>query len=367
MEREGAQGLFKEGALRGMDPGALEKTKEAWKVEMDQLYRKLSEKPEEDGAGGATPIERPRFSPAHMEILDRVGDWLFPSYAVRDGGRLGQCIAESLAGDRLVEFGGVSIGKENWAGPLIKKLAPLEKALARLDALGPASSWMNGTERYNAIEHTLDQYKESRLAGEELNRTFLARISADLDNADSDDGLNAALNELMALFTPTRWNYDDVSIIHHTESDGRQTVGMRMDENGNQVKADLRLNTAELNLFTIALFLLCAFRVENPLHLLVLDDPLQNMDELTTTTMARGLAKIARLWRRHLPDSWQLLMLFHGEDDMERFRREISCAAYLLPGYFLEKDGHVMTRKDARKSRRGDRIQELDGVMEIMG
>jgi hypothetical protein len=84
-------------------------------------------------------------------------------------------------------------------------------------------------------------------------------------------------------------------------------------------------------------FLLCARRVENPLRLLVLDDPLQNMDELTVTTIARGLTKILRLWTRHplTPETdgppWRLLLLVHGDEDMERIRQEVPCAAYFLP------------------------------------
>jgi hypothetical protein len=52
-----------------------------------------------------------------------------------------------------------------------------------------------------------------------------------------------------------------------------------------RTRADVRLNTAELNVFTLALFLLCAVRLPNPLRLLILDDPLQNMDELTVATV----------------------------------------------------------------------------------
>jgi len=51
------------------------------------------------------------------------------------------------------------------------------------------------------------------------------------------------------------------------------------------------------------------------------------MDELTVTTLARGLAKVLHVF----PAKWQLAFLFHGEGDLERFRQEVPAAVYLLP------------------------------------
>jgi hypothetical protein len=62
--------------------------------------------------------------------------------------------------------------------------------------------------------------------------------------------------------------------------------------------------------------------IENPLGILLFVDPLQNMDELTVTTVARGLAKVVRVF----PPGWQLVFLLHGEDDPERFRHKIPAA-----------------------------------------
>jgi len=98
----------------------------------------------------------------------------------------------------------------------------------------------------------------------------------------------------------------------------------------------LRLNTAELNTFALAFFLLSARRVvSNPLRLLVLDDPLQNMDESTVTAVARGLAKLLRLWkildRAENSMPWQVMLLLHSEEDVERIRQEAPCAVYSLP------------------------------------
>ena len=80
----------------------------------------------------------------------------------------------------------------------------------------------------------------------------------------------------------------------------------------------------------MALFILCATRLHKPLNLLLFDDPLQNMDELTSTALARGLAKVVRLWES-LGRTEELLLLFHGQDDLARFSKEIGAASYRLP------------------------------------
>jgi hypothetical protein len=67
--------------------------------------------------------------------------------------------------------------------------------------------------------------------------------------------------------------------------------------------------------------------VDNLLRLLVLDDPLQNMDEMTVCTVARALAGLIAVY----PSGWSVLALFHGMDDMERIREEVPSAVYQLP------------------------------------
>ena len=138
--------------------------------------------------------------------------------------------------------------------------------------------------------------------------------------------LNDALNELLALFKPAPWAYADVSLSanHRGLTSEQEELGLRTTDNS---KADLRLNTAELNTFTLALFLLCAPRLANPLRTLVLDDPMQNMDELTVSAIARGIGKLIRIF----PPGWQIVALFHAEDDVRRVRDEVPCAVYRLP------------------------------------
>ena len=87
--------------------------------------------------------------------------------------------------------------------------------------------------------------------------------------------------------------------------------------------AEMRLNTAEMNLVVLALFLQCAPSIGNPLGTILLDDPLQNMDDLTSATLARGISKLAAL----LPQGWQIVLMLHWDDDLETFRREVATIA----------------------------------------
>jgi hypothetical protein len=200
--------------------------------------------------------------------------------------------------------------------------------------------------------------------GAEVQDSFVMRLAA---NDERALGLIDALNELMALFTPARWAYEDV-VLRYQESDRVSRLRFETGElRGGadphaRARADLRLNTAQLNAFTVALFLLCAPRVDNPLGLLVLDDPLQNMDELTVTTLARGLAKLLRV----LPARWSLMMLFHGEGDLARFHDELECGVYFLPWLSPTVRGQQADiRCQDEDSRLSLAVQRIDGLVTL--
>jgi hypothetical protein len=200
--------------------------------------------------------------------------------------------------------------------------------------------------------------------GTEVQDSFVMRLAA---NDERALGLIDALNELMALFTPARWAYEDVTLRYQVSGPVSrlrfETGELRGgDDPHARARADLRLNTAQLNTFTLALFLLCAPRVENPLGLLVLDDPLQNMDELTVTTLARGLAKLLRV----LPTRWSVMMLFHGEGDLARFHDEVECGVYFLPWLSPTVRGQqVDIRCHDEDSRLHLAPQALDGLVSL--
>ena len=162
----------------------------------------------------------------------------------------------------------------------------------------------------------------------ELDRLLTGRD----DLAAGEGKLLSALNEIKALLTPARWAYRPL----RAQADFGKANQFNLDE-GDGVSIAQRLNTAELNITALAFFFLCAPRVRNPLRMLIFDDPLQNMDEMTVTTVARAFAKLMALWdtvecaREEGAPPWRILLLLHGHDDVERFRNEVPCALYRLP------------------------------------
>jgi hypothetical protein len=188
---------------------------------------------------------------------------------------------------------------------------------------------------------------------------------------------NRAINEVMALFTPARWAYEDV-VATFTSEKAQQSYGFAMSDD---VPSHLRLNTAQNNTFALAFFLLCARRVSaNPLRLLVLDDPFQNMDELTIFTVARGLGRLLEAWREAdraatangtpavAQNPWQVLIVMHGEENVDRLRQEIACAVYHLPWLSPEQRSQRATSVEITSdaSWLGAKKQPLPGVFQLL-
>jgi energy-coupling factor transporter ATP-binding protein EcfA2 len=293
-----------------------------WARERDEIFQRLmAVAPSTGGAPATTPsAEVARPSRAQRDRLDAAGRWLLP--APTDPSRpalLGQAIEQALGAGAPVQVGDVAVGHgAGWARPLLDRLGQLEAAGRALQEAGSHP----GNGNLQAMKDALARYRELDEAGGKVGQSFLRQLRGEPGVPGS--GLVEALNELMALFTPARWAYEEIDLEYRDGQAGGTELGFEI---GDRVQAALSLNTAQLNLFTVALFLLCALRADNPLGLLVLDDPLQNMDELTVTTLARGLAKIQRLWEGR----WQLLLFFHGQEDRERFSRELPVAVYQLP------------------------------------
>jgi hypothetical protein len=262
-------------------------------------------------ASGDKPGPNESFSitPNELSALDKAGTWLFE---VTDREGLGKTIDDALRKKKAMVFGTLTIGGTDWSGHAFERLSALEKVVNEFWQQLKEKP-MFGGDLLNLFKSALVEARASEKKGTEMSEIFRERISGKL---------NAALNELMALFAPARWAYKGLAI-EQSVNTGTPEINLRTDG----ADATSRLNTAELNLFTVALFVLCAFSQRNPLQLLLLDDPLQNMDELTVTTLARGLGRLVRL----MPPGWNLVFLFHGEDDLERFRRELPCAVYRLP------------------------------------
>jgi hypothetical protein len=215
------------------------------------------------------------------------------------------------------------VGATQWGDKLRTRIETLRQALEKLNA--------NAVDDQFSFAGMLEVLGAVVRHGAKMKETG-AQIADTLRELLDDGGpFSRALNELLALFTPARWAYEDLI----TETDVNRAEAQMEMRTRDKVATRFRLNTAELNTVALAIFLLGARRLgnSNPLRILALDDALQNMDELTVTTIARGLGRLLRLWQQRdgADGGWQLVVLLHGDEDLERLRREVPCAAYFMP------------------------------------
>jgi hypothetical protein len=222
------------------------------------------------------------------------------------------------------------VGERGWGSELLATANKIREALrvlanSREDLQTPDGSLDKLWSLEKLLPNLLSLYKcavDVSALDTKLRETFTKWIG--------DGGpLSLAVNEVMALLTPARWAYEDI-VTRAEFASGNTSLELQTPD---AVPLPLRLNTAELNIFAITLFLLCSRRIENIFHVIVLDDPLQNMDELTVTTVARGLGRLLRLWQRfdNSESGWRLMIFLNSEASVESFRSEVPCTTYLLP------------------------------------
>jgi hypothetical protein len=317
-----------------------------------------------DAATRSTPSDTPIRS-LEFDALDAAASLgaLGPDFERCDP-PLGQAVRMAVDRQRVVEVQAgttsLQIGQEGWAVRLLERLENRQTTIQSFLAspAGPASL-EEGILALRSVAKTAAAVEESD-AKTAIELAQLLHGSAD----GSGGSLLAALNEVIAMLTPARWAYEP---FRANVDFGSYEFSL---EDSKGVPIALRLNTAELNATAVAFFLLCARHVdENPLKLLVLDDPLQNMDELTVTTVARAINKIVRLWRVNDKSTgsppWHLWLLLHGQDDADRFRSEVPCAYYRLPWAVplaASPDPSSTTKEDDVMS---DTLQRLDRVLKV--
>jgi len=218
-------------------------------------------------------------------------------------------------------FGQESITLGKYAGSLGEMFSLVEKLQTFFSSIVKARKIFATSPR--EMHEYLDELEQAIVANQSedisMIREFTQLVTGDLSDAT---------NELMALMTPARWAYQDIEIKPEFNEEGQQ---LALDAGG--ISAAIKLNTAELNTMALSLFLLTALgRNNNPIATIVLDDPFENMDELSTVTVARAFARLHRLWKKYPAlENWQLILLLHGAENFERFRDEVPCAAYFLP------------------------------------
>ncbi|MEM7015334.1 MAG: hypothetical protein AAF585_28075, partial [Verrucomicrobiota bacterium] len=262
------------------------------------------------------------FHDADVEVMNELGALLRPDFDFGDG--FGARIQEAVASQKVEKISGtkkqkgIAIGQSGWIGELLHEARQLLKELESIDE-NRLKSWRPLADQLDSFQLLLGRIDTYEISRSDTAREFLRLVS--------DKGLLAqALNEIMALCMPSRFAYEDILPQFDQSSES-------FDITTDEVNAALRFNTAELNLLALALFLLCApLRTNNPIRTIVLDDPLQNMDEMTVCTLARGLRRLMRFWANHetLRD-WQLLVLLHSETQAERLESEIVCGSYRMP------------------------------------
>jgi energy-coupling factor transporter ATP-binding protein EcfA2 len=357
---EAAVGLL---APLDADCSMLQQQAERWTREAAELQSKLASlRPSTHGeqvrAGQVRSITRHQ-----CEVLNQAGAWLFDADVLGSFGPFGDKVFKVMSAGDTPTYGPIVIGGEAWAASVLSTVEAVIGAFEGLAGGTPPEAWPGKGPCAEYVD-AIKQHAAVLDAGLGLTRHFLSvlsKLSADpCAGGEFDGSLVAALNELMALFTPARWGYDDIDLPSELNK-GSLNVGISVGSGEDAARGELHLNTAELNLFTVSLFLLCAGRVHKPLKLLILDDPLQNMDELTSTALARGMTKLVRLWERIGRDD-ELLLLFHGYDDLERFQAELPAAVYRLPWLSPSRAPADSIIRAEPGSRTSTRVQDLAGL-----
>jgi energy-coupling factor transporter ATP-binding protein EcfA2 len=279
-----------------------------------ESWQERTTEPVSSAASDSVKVRR-WLSPREVEALNQVGSYL-PSAGCSD---LGIRFNRALARDHEETFTDMVIGRKGGLDQAIREVAELIGACERLQV-----SAAGRPGEIDILARTTSLVQAARqliVRSKKLTESFFQRLATDKQERAE---LLAAFNELLALMTPARWAYRDIEITPDLAS-GDPALGLTT---AGGARADLLFNTAELNAFAMVLFLLLAPRLPNALRLLILDDPLQNMDELTVVTLSRAIAKLRP---PVYPGGWQILALFHGERNVEVIRDETPCVVYQLP------------------------------------
>jgi hypothetical protein len=284
-----------------------------------------------DATRGGPSIPLAELNPESLDLAAELG--VFGDSYRTVSPRLGQAVRRAFTGTertpvevRSGETLILTVGSPGWGKELLTGAQRARDAFQA--AADEERHFVDANGSPDKLWPVLKEMNESARVLLEKDFTLLDQFVKLVEN---DGPLSRAINEVMALLTPARWAYDDI-VSRADFAAGESSLEL---ETPDRVPVRFRLNTAELNTFSLTLFLLCARQVQNVIRLIVLDDPLQNMDELTVTTVARGLRRLLRLWK--LSDSgktgpeWRLLVMLHSEEDVESIRAEVPCSTCLLP------------------------------------
>jgi hypothetical protein len=303
---------------------------EALEKRVRQLRAQL--RPSQTSSAGEHTSVDMTLSDGAVRALDGVGAWL----AGTASDKLGTLLSLAVEHDRSEQFADISIGGTGWAGTLLARLDIATRGLHALRARNlSAFPSIDEAERHHFAQLTAEHDAVKKVL--DLERVIDERLARRIGE------LAEPLNEVVSLLTPARWAYDDIvtklenykrDLSSPTSVGGRAGISFGIAEPAAASKTErgplpeARLNTAELNLLALAIFMLYAPLAEkNCFRMFVLDDPLQNMDELTVSCVARGLSRLQRIF----PPGWRLLITIHGEENFRCLEQELYGAAYTLP------------------------------------
>ena len=269
---------------------------------------------------------RPRFSDDQLRLCDR----LFPLGSQTLSSLIKEAMEYDKVEDAVVDNSTIVSGSPGGCQQLLDRMQDLKQRLAGVLSVATEIS-AGGADCYRRLLLLREAASERAATQYDALERFRRHLQ-------TDSSLAKALNELIAMLTPARWAYEDLTPRAEDSCDRVGVDFVTLDG----ISLSKRWNTSELNTLTLALFVLCAPMLENPLRLLLLDDPFQNMDELTLLTIARGLGRLLEMWRQsERLGAWQVVILLHSAEGVERCRREVPCAAYYLP--WLSPIGTVPT------------------------
>jgi hypothetical protein len=264
------------------DFGQLVKDIEEWQTEGDRAQSTLGSI--DDQKRVSLPI-RVFINWNEVETLNRVSRYLIVDGDGRPADKLGTLIAEAIRRELPMEFHRLRapgtelarIGEHGWSTPLIEDLEALHDGVGTWDN-AMKEKWPTGEKRIHILQ---TQQKDIKAFVRRALRIEMNKKAVEQGLIETLMGhlqlLSAAMVEIGQLFTPARWAYDPMSIEFDQEVGAMSYVGPK----GSHFSEELFRNVAEMNTLLLALFLLRApQRSDNPFKLLILDDPLQNMDEL---------------------------------------------------------------------------------------
>lgn len=299
--------------------------------ERDGLRQRLASLPSEGGAGPASGESR-RVPMTEVEpLLTAVSRGALAP--VLDANQA-DALRDLLDNRRAERLGSLQVGSDRWTEPLLNLL----EQRRRLLELRPRTLLQPDPE--TTATRATRASRAAKVRAEALCQLIAASLKHALADQDSaarfvrqiESGeLGAPLDELVALLTPARWAYDPIQTKLDLSGRTEATVE-QLEFRTYDLDAAAILNTAELNTLALAIYLLCAPRVDNPYRVIFLDDPLQNMDELTVASVARGFARLMRQWSGvdSLRD-WDVVLLLHSETDTEQVLLEAPAAHYRIP------------------------------------